>query len=101
MTFTSLLKRPSAFVPLLMSGAAFLLIVAVLSTVGVTHQEDEGTAAHVFQLLIVLQLPIVAFLAIRWLPRSPRATVLVLLLQAVAASLAVASIALIERGALG
>ena len=101
MTFTSLLKQPSAVVPLVMSSAAFLLILSVLFTVGVTHQEDEGTAAHLFQLLIVLQLPVIAFFALKWLPKNPRLTVLVLLLQVGAAALAVASIALIERSARG
>jgi len=62
MTFGSLLKQPSAFIPLLMSAAAFLLIIAVLSTVGVTHP-DEGAPARLFQLLILLQVPIVGFFA--------------------------------------
>lgn len=97
MTFKSLLMRPSASVPLAMSCAAFGLIVAVLATVGATHQEDEGTAAHIFQLLIVLQLPFIAVFALKWLPKSPRLAVLVLLLQFGAAALAIASIALIER----
>lgn len=98
MTFTSLLMRPSAIVPLVMSGAAFGLIVAVVAIVGVTHQEDEGAAAHIFQLLIVMQLPIIALFAFKWLPKSPGLAVLVLMLQISAAALAVASIALIERG---
>jgi hypothetical protein len=98
MTFTSLLKHPSALVPLVMSFAAFLLIIAVLSTVGITHQQDEGAPAHIFQLLIALQVPIIAFFALKWLPRNPRPTLLILLLQIGAALLAVATIAWLESG---
>jgi len=100
MTFGSLCKQPSAFIPLVMSFAAFLLIFAVLSTVGVTHPQDEGAPARIFQLLIVLQVPIVAFFALKWLLRSPRPALLVLLLQVGAALSAVATIAWLEgRGA--
>jgi hypothetical protein len=99
MTFTSLLKLPSAFAPLAMSFAAFLLIVAVLSTVGITHPQDEGAPARIFQLLIALQLPIIAYFALKWLPRNPRPALLVLLLQIGMASLAVATIAWLESGA--
>lgn len=96
MTFTTLLKRPSALIPLGMSAAAFSLILAVLSTVGVTHPQDEGAPARIFQLLILLQVPIVGFFAWKWLPRCPRPAGWVLLLQAAAAVLAVATIAWLE-----
>jgi hypothetical protein len=46
---------------------------------------DEGTAAHVFQLLIVAQLPFITIFAIRWLRASVKSAVQVLLLQATAA----------------
>lgn len=96
MRFAAILKQPSAVVPLVMSMSAFMLILAVLSTVGVTHQQDEGTPARIFQLLIVLQVPIVVFFALKWLPRSPRSALIVLVLQAAAALMAVATIAWIE-----
>jgi hypothetical protein len=99
MRFTLILKKPSAIIPLVMSISAFMLILAVLSTVGVTHQQDEGTPARIFQLLIVLQVPIVAFFALKWLPRSPRSALIVLLLQAAAALMAVATIAWLESSA--
>jgi hypothetical protein len=99
MSFTSLLKNPSAFIPLVMSLAAFLLIIAVLSTAGITHQRDEGAPARIFQLLIALQIPIIAFFALKWLPKSPRPSLLVLLLQIGAASAAVATIVWLESSA--
>jgi hypothetical protein len=48
------------------------------------HETDEGTAAHIFQLLMAGQLPVVAFFAIKWLPRAPQRALYVLALQAAA-----------------
>jgi len=89
----SLLKKPSGFVPVLMSVAALSLLVGYIVTGphapnlitenGVTR-EDEGAAAHLWQLLMGLQLPIIFFFAVRWLPRQPKAAVMVLAMQFVA-----------------
>jgi len=89
----SLLKKPSGFVPVLMSVAALSLLVGYIVTGphapnlitenGVTR-EDEGAAAHLWQLLMGLQLPIIFFFAVRWLPRQPKAAVMVLVMQFVA-----------------
>ena len=100
MPFLSLLKRPDAIAPLLMSLMAFALIIGVLSTVGVTQQADEGAAARIFQLLIALQLPIMALFTIRWLPKYPQTALLVLLLQFAAVFLAVGTILWIETSAI-
>lgn len=97
MTLKALLRKPSAFVPLVMSLAALALIGAVVATVGVTHQADEGTPARVFQLLILLQAPVALVFAIKWLPRAPRSALFVLFLQAGAALLAVATVLWFER----
>ena len=74
------LKHPSAFLPLIMS---FVVVAAGLREAAVfgLHQADEGTAAHLFQLLMPLQVPIIAFFAITWLPRAPRPALAVLALQ--------------------
>jgi hypothetical protein len=93
----ALLRKPSAFFPLAMSLAALALVVAVVTTVGVTHPPDERTPAHVFQLLIFLQLPIATGFAVKWLPRAPRPALLVLFLQAGAALLAVAIVVWLEK----
>jgi len=52
---------------------------------GIARQADEGAAAHIWQLLMVGQVPVVAFFAIRWLPTEPRQALLVLALQVGAA----------------
>jgi hypothetical protein len=69
-----------------MSVAALGLVGLQLVTVGVTRQADEGAAAHLFQLLLAAQLSIVAYFAVRWLPRQSRSALAVLALQAGPAS---------------
>lgn len=97
MTFSTLLKRPSGYLPLGMSVAALGLVLGHLAMYGAGRQPDEGTAAHLFQLLMVAQAPLVALFAIRWVPQSPRTGVQVLALQIAAAVIAVLSVRLIEH----
>jgi hypothetical protein len=87
-SFSAILKHPSAFLPLAMSVAA-LAVIGVAATYSIFHyghglvrEPDEGTAAHLWQLLMAGQLPVLAFFAIKWLPRAPRPTLCVLVLQA-------------------
>ena len=87
-----MLKQPSAFLPVAMSLAALAVVLAHLVIFGVVHETDEGTAAHLFQLLMAAQAPIVAFFAIKWLPRAPRQALQVLALQAGAALAALAPV---------
>jgi hypothetical protein len=77
----SLLKRPSAFMPLAMSLAALATVIGYAAMFGTARQEDEGTAAHVWQLLMAGQVPVIGFFAIKWLPTEPRQALLVLALQ--------------------
>ena len=86
------MKHPEAWLPLALSLAALALVVGHAAVYGVVHEADEGTAAHVFQLLMAAQVPIVMFFAIKWLPRAPRETLLVLALQAGAVIAALASV---------
>jgi len=88
----SLLKQPSALLPLVMSLAALALVVSHAAMSGVVHEADEGTPAHLFQLLMAGQVPIVLYFAVRWLPRAPAGTLRVLALQAGAALAAMASV---------
>ena len=83
----SVLRQPSAFLPLAMSLVALAMLAGDLTIYGVAHeaaQTDEGAVAHLWQLLMAGQMPVVAFFAIRWLPRAPKQTLGVLGLQAVA-----------------
>ena len=63
---------------------------------GTAPQPDEGTSAHLWQLLMGLQIPVVAFFAIRCLPKSPRSSFLVLGLQAAAGIAALAPVYLLH-----
>jgi hypothetical protein len=85
MLVLALLRRPSAFLPLVMSSAVLALILAHVARFGIAPQPDEGAAAHLFQTLMPAQVPIVAFFAITWLPRARRRALEVLSLQAGAA----------------
>jgi hypothetical protein len=87
---TSIIKHFSAFVPLIMSFAALATVLVHIGMFGAAREADEGTAAHIWQLLMAGQVPVVAFFAIKWLARAPRQALPVLALQvgAVLAALA-------------
>jgi len=91
-SFTGLVRKPSAFVPLAMSVAA-LGVIGVAAMLGrLVPQPDEGAEAHLWQLLMAGQLPVLAFFAVKWLPRAPRQAVCVLALQAAAVLAALAPV---------
>ena len=96
MRFSTMMKHPSAYLPVAMSVAALALVAGHVALFGVVRQADEGTAARVFQLLMVAQVPIIAFCAIQWVPRSPRLAVLILALQVGAALGALAPVFLLD-----
>jgi hypothetical protein len=86
------MKKPSAFLPVAMSFAALATVLGHVAMFGAVREADEGTAAHIFQLLIAAQVPIVTFFAIKWLPRTPRQALHILALQAGAALAALAPV---------
>ena len=92
MNVSLLVKQPSALVPLLMSLVALAIVVGHFAVYGIVHETDEGTPAHLFQLLMAGQVPIVAFFAAKWLPRAPRQALRVLAFQAGAGIAALASV---------
>ncbi|HLN93909.1 MAG TPA: hypothetical protein VK389_08600 [Thermoanaerobaculia bacterium] len=96
MNFSAVMKKPSAFLPVAMSLAALSLVLGHILVFGVAREADEGTAAHLWQLLIGGQLPVVAFFAIKWLPRAPRQALLVLVLQALVGLAALAPVFFLE-----
>ncbi|HEX3570235.1 MAG TPA: hypothetical protein VHU44_05375 [Acidobacteriaceae bacterium] len=86
-SFGSVSKKPAALIPLAMSGAALLVVAgavlpALLRHHAIAREPDEGTAAHLWQLLMTVQMPVVLFFAVKWLKRAPRQTLGVLALQA-------------------
>jgi hypothetical protein len=95
MQLWALLRRPSAFVPLMMSLAAITMVLVHAALFGIVHEPDEGTPAHVFQLLMMAQLPIIAIFILRRVTSAPRATIEIVGLQIVAAGCAVLSVLLL------
>ena len=91
----SLLRRPSALLPLVMSGTALTMVIVHALLFGVVPETDEGTPAHIFQLLMVAQVPFVLAFIAKWLPREPRQALIVLALHAGAGFAAVISVTLL------
>jgi hypothetical protein len=87
-SFRGMLRHPSAFVPVAMSLTALALVLGRVAMFGtgpevvVNGRPDEGTVAHLWQLLMAGELPVLAFFAIKWLPRAPRQTLGILAVQA-------------------
>ena len=78
----SLVRKPTGFIPLAMSLSAIGLVVVALAFVPPTPQpHDEDAFAHLFQLLMVGQLPFLLFFAGKWLFRDWKAALSVLALQ--------------------
>jgi len=88
----SILRQPSAFLPVAMSLVALALVLGHVALFGVVHEADEGAAAHLWQILMAAQVPIIAFFAIKYLPQKPKQALLILALQIVAALTACAPV---------
>ena len=91
-----LLKHPSAFLPVAMSLGALATVVIVVALHGTAPQADEGAAAHIWQLLMAAQAPVVLFFAIKWVPQSPSQAFRILALQVGAALAAMAPVFLLH-----
>jgi hypothetical protein len=92
MTFPIMLKKPSGYLPVAMSLAALAIVLVSLALFGVTHEADEGATAHLWQLLMAGQVPIIGFFMLRWLPQAPKPALLVLAMQIAAALAAMAPV---------
>ncbi len=97
-SFGGIVKQPSAFIPMTMSltalallGGAYAFSVAT-GHGGLVREPDEGSIAHLWQLLMAGQMPLSLFFAIKWFPRAPRQALYVLGLQAGAALAAMAPV---------
>ena len=88
----SILKHPAAIAPILMSAIAIAIIAGQIAIAGTAPQRDEGTAAHVWQLLMAAQVPLIAIFAATTFPRAARQTAIVLAVQAAAALAAMAPV---------
>ena len=94
--FTTIVGKPSAFLPIAMSLLALAVVLVTLAVFGVPHDKDEGTAAHIWQLLMAGQVPLLLFFAVTWFPRAPRESLKVIALQMAAALAALAPVYLLH-----
>lgn len=80
----ALSTKPSAVLPVLMSLAALALVGVSVAVNGRGHASDEGAAAHIFQILVVAQVPVIGFFILRWMRSQPLACLAMLAVQALA-----------------
>ena len=80
----ALIRQPTGYLPIVMSLGAFAMIVWYVAAHGVVHQSDEGAQAHLWQLLVAGQVPLIAYFAVKWLSSATRPALVVLALQAAA-----------------
>ncbi len=89
----SILKKPSAWIPIALSLTVLATMLIFIAMFGApVHQADEGTGAHLFQIWLVLEVLMMVFFAIKWLPRAPKQALAVLAIQIVAALAACAPV---------
>ena len=98
-------RATSAWVPIALAGAAIALLVGHLLTgphapnivVGNgIPREDETSAARLWQLLMLLQVPCVLYFAAWWLPKDPKRALAMLGIQGFAFVAAALPVVLLE-----
>ena len=77
-------KKASALTPVVMSLIALALVGIQLAFHGLSPERDEGALAHLYQLLVLGQLPFIAYFAYRWLRQAPLQGLRVVAAQALA-----------------
>ncbi|MFA5954484.1 MAG: hypothetical protein WC817_03060 [Patescibacteria group bacterium] len=88
----SLLKKPSAWIPIVIPLLFFAYIVIAISFFEIVREKDEGVGAHLFQLWLLIEPFMVGYFAIRWLPRAPKQAVTILVIQVLAALLPISTV---------
>jgi hypothetical protein len=83
----SILKRPSAYLPIILSLASLALVFGYIALYG-THPDptphDEEPAARIWQLLMLAQVFGIGFFLLKWTPRQPRESLVVIVIQVIA-----------------
>ena len=86
------LRSIDEWIPVAMSLAALIVVASHLCLAGSRPEADEGTAAHLFQLCIAGQLPLILIALFRGFPRWPRRAAAVLGVQLLAMGVALAPV---------
>lgn len=87
-TVLTLARQPSGFVPVVMSVTALAVVLGSIATGGAVRQADEGISAHIFQLLIAAELPLLVVFLVKWLRKDARAALTILAVQTAAICIA-------------
>jgi hypothetical protein len=88
----SLIKQPSALLPMAMSLAALALVLSHVAIYGVVHEADEGAPPISGNCSLLDRWPVVGYFALKWLPQAPGKALRVLALQFAAALAACAPV---------
>ena len=91
------LRHWSAWLPVAISGFLIAIALRHVAMYGSGMQADEGSEAHLFQLLMPVQALVIAFFAYTWLPRSPRLALALLAVQLAAAAGVIALVYWLEH----
>jgi hypothetical protein len=78
-----------------MSGLALAVVLGYIAIFGAVREPDEGAAAHLWQLLMVGQIPVIGWFLLTRLKTSPRQAIVVLAVQIAAIVAAAAPVALL------
>jgi hypothetical protein len=78
-----------------LAALSFLLIYAAVS--GTAFHAEERWPARIFQVAMLLELPISALFAIRWQPKQPRQSLIILAAQAIAWIIPIATVLFLEN----
>ena len=93
----SLIKKPTAWIPLALSLVMIVIFLGYFFSAGVPKPEtDEGTGAHLFQIWLLLEIILIPLFAIKWLPREPKHAWPILALQLILALLVMAPVFILK-----
>ena len=94
----SLLKKPSAWIPIALTGIILGMIgLYFAKIIPPDPTGDEGIMAHSFQLWAVLEFFTILFFAAKWLPHEPREAWKITALQIVPAVALIISVWFLEH----
>lgn len=88
------LCSPTALLPIGLSLGALLVVLIHIACFGPVYGADQDPVAHIWQILMLVQIPALALFMGRWFRKARRPTLQVLTLQSVAIALSVVAAAL-------
>jgi hypothetical protein len=91
--------RPTAWLPFVVSLAALAFVLGYAAAFGAVAHDAEHAPARFFQMLMLVQVALIAMFAARWLPRAPRSAALIVAAQILATSLPIATLVYVESRA--